>query len=203
VSTLRETGHRTLVFSQFVGFLGLAQAALEGSGAKVLVLHGGTPAAQRATLVEQFQAGAADAFLISLKAGGTGLNLTEADTVIHLDPWWNPAVEDQATDRSHRIGQRRPVTVIRLVARATVEEVVLALHADKRALARSVLDGADGAAPLDTSALLSLLEAGAGAAGWDTGEEDDGPVGGGGANGGDARVDGDDDDRLADPGRRS
>jgi superfamily II DNA or RNA helicase len=171
-STLRETGHRALVFSQFVGFLGLAQAALEASGAKVLLLHGGTPAAQRATLVAQFQAGAADVFLISLKAGGTGLNLTEADTVIHLDPWWNPAVEDQATDRSHRIGQRRPVTVIRLVARATVEEAVLALHADKRALARSVLDGADGAAPLDTTELLSLLEAGADAADWGTNEED-------------------------------
>jgi superfamily II DNA or RNA helicase len=172
VTTLRETGHRALVFSQFVGFLDLAQAALEASGARVVLLHGGTPAAQRANLVTQFQGGAADVFLISLKAGGTGLNLTEADTVIHLDPWWNPAVEDQATDRSHRIGQRRPVTVIRLVARATVEEAVLALHADKRALARSVLDGADGAAPLDAAELLSLLEAGAGAAGWERGEDD-------------------------------
>ncbi len=201
VSTLRETGHRALVFSQFVGFLGLAQAALEASGARVLLLHGGTPAAQRATVVAQFQAGGADAFLISLKAGGTGLNLTEADTVIHLDPWWNPAVEDQATDRSHRIGQRRPVTVIRLVARATVEEAVLSLHADKRALARSVLDGADGAAPLDTTELLSLLDTGAGAAGWDTSEED-GPAGGR-ADGGDLRADGHDDGPLAIPGGRS
>jgi superfamily II DNA or RNA helicase len=175
VTTLRETGHRALVFSQFVGFLELAQAALEASGARVVLLHGGTPAAQRANLVTQFQGGAADVFLISLKAGGTGLNLTEADTVIHLDPWWNPAVEDQATDRSHRIGQRRPVTVIRLVARATVEEAVLALHADKRALARSVLDGADGAAPLDAAELLSLLDAGAGAAGWERGEDDAAP----------------------------
>jgi hypothetical protein len=173
VTTLRETGHRALVFSQFVGFLELARAALEASGAKVIFLHGGTPASQRATLVADFQRGVGDVFLISLKAGGTGLNLTEADTVIHLDPWWNPAVEDQATDRSHRIGQSRPVTVVRLVARGTVEEAVVALHADKRALARAVLDGADGGAALDAGDLLALLDAGATEAPWETADDDE------------------------------
>ena len=85
-------------------------------------------------------------FLISLKAGGTGINLTGADYVIHLDPWWNPAVEDQATDRAHRIGQTKPVTVYRLVARGTIEEQILALHGNKRALVAGVLEGTDAAA---------------------------------------------------------
>jgi SNF2 family DNA or RNA helicase len=95
--------------------------------------------------------------LLSLRAGGTGLNLTAATYVIHLDPWWNPAVEDQATDRAHRIGQERPVTVIRMVARATIEEAVLSLHEEKRKLAASILDGADVAARLDGEDLLDLI----------------------------------------------
>jgi SNF2 family DNA or RNA helicase len=99
-------------------------------------------------------------FLISLKAGGFGLNLTAADTVIHLDPWWNPAVEDQATARAHRIGQRKPVTAIRLVARDTIEEAVLGLHAAKRALAASLLEDTDVAAALGTDELLDLIRAG-------------------------------------------
>ncbi len=99
-------------------------------------------------------------FLISLKAGGTGINLTAADYVIHLDPWWNPAVEDQATDRAHRIGQTRPVTVYRLIARGTIEEQILSLHSDKRALVAGVLEGTDVAARLTTRDLLSLLEGG-------------------------------------------
>ena len=99
-------------------------------------------------------------FLISLKAGGTGINLTAADYVIHLDPWWNPAVEDQATDRAHRIGQTRPVTVYRLIARGTIEEQILALHGDKRALVAGVLEGTDVAARLTTKDLLALLAGG-------------------------------------------
>ena len=95
--------------------------------------------------------------LLSLKAGGTGLNLTAADHVFLLDPWWNPAVEDQATDRAHRIGQDKPVTVYRLVARGTVEEKILALHGSKRALVASVLDGTGAAAKLSTRDLLDLL----------------------------------------------
>jgi SNF2 family DNA or RNA helicase len=96
-------------------------------------------------------------FLLSLRAGGTGLNLTAATYVVHLDPWWNPAVEDQATDRAHRIGQERPVTVIRLVARGTIEEQVLSLHEEKRQLAASILDGSDVAARLDSDDLLDLI----------------------------------------------
>ena len=96
-------------------------------------------------------------FLISLKAGGTGLNLTAASYVVLLDPWWNPAVEDQAADRAHRIGQRNPVTVYRLVAKGTVEEKVLALHAEKRALSEDLLSAA-GSAALDPASLLALFE---------------------------------------------
>ena len=108
--------------------------------------------------MDAFQAGEGDVFLISLKAGGTGLNLTAADYVIHLDPWWNPAVEDQASDRAHRMGQQRPVTIYRLVTQNTIEEKIIALHAEKRDLADSLLDGGDASARLDTSALLRLLK---------------------------------------------
>jgi hypothetical protein len=116
----------------------------------------------------------ADAFLLSLRAGGTGLNLAAATYVIHLDPWWNPAVEDQATDRAHRIGQDRLVTVIRMVARGTIEESVLTLHEEKRQLAASILDGADAAARLDGNDLLDLIRKG-GVSGDD--EEDAGEEG--------------------------
>ena len=119
---LKANRHRALVFSQFTGHLDLVDAALEAAGARFLRLDGSTPAKERARLVEAFQAGEGELFLISLKAGGTGLNLTAADYVIHLDPWWNPAVEDQATDRAHRIGQTLPVTVYRLVLKDSIEE---------------------------------------------------------------------------------
>jgi len=107
--------------------------------------------------VAAFQAGEVPVFLLSLKAGGTGLNLTRADHVIHLDPWWNPAVEDQATDRAHRLGQTRPVTVSRLVSEGTVEEAIIALHAQKRELAASLLSEANAAAALSPEQLLALL----------------------------------------------
>ncbi len=96
-------------------------------------------------------------FLISLRAGGTGLNLTAADYVVHLDPWWNPAVEDQASDRAHRIGQERPVTIYRLIMQDSIEERILALHRDKRDLAPELLDGAEAAARLSEEALLDLI----------------------------------------------
>ena len=169
-SKLRETvslaedlvaeGHRTLIFSQFTSHLALVREALEARGYAMLHLDGSTPAKDRQRRVEAFQAGEAPFFLISLKAGGTGLNLTAADTVIHLDPWWNPAAEDQASDRTHRIGQDKPVTVIRLVAQHTIEEQVLALHAEKRDLARGILEGAETNAKLDTKELLDLLSGG-------------------------------------------
>ena len=111
----------------------------------------------RAAPVARFQNGEIPLFLISLRAGGTGLNLTAADTVIHYDPWWNPAVEDQAADRAHRIGQDKPVMVYRLVARDTVEERILALQASKRALADAALGDADRAVSLTRDDLLALL----------------------------------------------
>ena len=154
---LREAGHRTLVFSQFTSHLALVRDELDRGGFESLYLDGATPAATRAELIRRFQSGEAEVFLISLKAGGTGINLTAADYVIHLDPWWNPAVEDQATDRAHRIGQTKPVTVYRLIARGTVEEKILAMHSDKRALVAGVLEGTDVAARLTTGDLLALL----------------------------------------------
>ena len=107
--------------------------------------------------MEGFQAGEGDLFLISLKAGGLGLNLTAADYVIHMDPWWNPAVEDQAADRAHRIGQKRPVTVYRLVTANTIEEKIVELHHAKRDLADSLLEGTDAAHTLTADELIDLL----------------------------------------------
>ena len=156
---LRAEGHRALVFSQFVGHLTLVRAALDAAGISYQYLDGATPAATRGARVAAFQAGDGDVFLISLKAGGTGLNLTAADYVIHLDPWWNPAVEDQASDRAHRIGQTRPVTIYRLVAADTIEAKILELHAAKRDLAAAVLDGTDGALRTTSAELLALLGA--------------------------------------------
>ncbi|MBR6028723.1 MAG: DEAD/DEAH box helicase [Clostridia bacterium] len=128
------SGHRVLLFSQFTRMLRLLLRPLQAAGWHCLYLDGDTPAAERLPLCERFNRGEGDVFLISLKAGGTGLNLTGADTVIHFDPWWNPAVEDQATDRAHRIGQTRKVSVLRLVTHDTIEERVLALGEKKRAL---------------------------------------------------------------------
>jgi superfamily II DNA or RNA helicase len=173
VDELRREGHRALVFSQFTSHLALVREALDQAGVTSLYLDGATPAAQRAKLIAAFQAGEAEVFLLSLKAGGTGINLTSADYVIHLDPWWNPAVEDQATDRAHRIGQTRPVTVYRLIARGTIEEQILRMHGDKRALVAGVLDGTDVAARLTTKDLLTLLAAARGPAG--TGDDDERP----------------------------
>jgi superfamily II DNA or RNA helicase len=138
---LEETidgGHRVLVFSQFVSMLSLLRKQLTADGVEYCYLDGATQ--DRAKVVERFQGSAQiPVFLISLKAGGTGLNLTGADTVIHYDPWWNPAVEDQATDRAHRIGQTRVVTSYKLITRGTVEEKILHLQSRKRELFQGVL----------------------------------------------------------------
>jgi superfamily II DNA or RNA helicase len=154
---LLEAGHKILVFSQFTSHLALVREHLDARKLRYEYLDGQTPASERKSVVHRFQAGAAPLFLISLKAGGFGLNLTAANYVIHLDPWWNPAVEDQASDRAHRIGQKRAVTVYRLVARGTIEEQILALHESKRALVSDVLEGKNKAAKLKTSDLLELL----------------------------------------------
>jgi hypothetical protein len=157
VEELRDNGHRALVFSQYVDFLSLVREQLDERRIEYTYLDGSTPAADRPARVDAFQRGETSLFLISLKAGGFGLNLTAADYVIHLDPWWNPAVEAQATDRAHRIGQDRKVTVYRLVTRDTIEEQIVALHAKKQRLARSLLD--DEQAPaLTTEDLTQLVE---------------------------------------------
>ncbi|MGO4829288.1 DEAD/DEAH box helicase [Cupriavidus sp. 2KB_15] len=163
---LAANGHKTLVFSQFVDFLQVLRRGLDQAGLAWQYLDGATPAAERTRRVAAFQAGEGDVFLISLKAGGFGLNLTAADYVIIADPWWNPAAEDQAMGRAHRIGQQRPVTVYRLISAGTIEERILALHHGKRALADGILEaGEDGgaglagtAAPLpDIDELVGLL----------------------------------------------
>ncbi len=154
---LRDEGHRTLIFSQFVQHLHLIRAMLDEEKITYQYLDGSTTAQQRQEQVDKFQSGDATAFLISLKAGGTGLNLTAADYVIHMDPWWNPAVEDQATDRAHRIGQTKPVMVYRLIAKNTVEEEILKLHEDKRDLVAGILAGTHEASSLSTQELLALL----------------------------------------------
>jgi SNF2 family DNA or RNA helicase len=158
IDEVLEGGHRALVFSQFTDHLALLRAELDARGVKYLYLDGSTKAAERTRLCASFQAHEAPLFLISLRAGGTGLNLTAADYVVHLDPWWNPAVEDQATDRAHRIGQTRAVTVVRLVVSSTIEEAVVSLHAEKRALAEGLLDGTDAAATLSVRQLIDLMK---------------------------------------------
>ena len=156
-SELKDNGHRALVFSQFVTHLSIVRKALDKAGYTYCYLDGSTSVNKRASAVRNFQNGQGDFFLISLKAGGLGLNLTAADYVIHLDPWWNPAVEDQASDRAHRIGQNRPVTVYRLVAENTIEEKIIKLHNTKRDLADSLLEGSDQSAKMSLNELLSLL----------------------------------------------
>ncbi len=157
IDGLKEEGHRALVFSQFTEHLALIRKAFEERGVTYEYLDGSTPAAARQERVDDFQNGNANVFLISLKAGGTGLNLTAADYVIHMDPWWNPAVEDQATDRAHRIGQEKPVMVYRIVARGTIEEEILSLHETKRDLVDGVLAGTAAAAKLSNVDLLMML----------------------------------------------
>ena len=151
--------HKALVFSQFTDFLALLRERLDQAGLSYQYLDGSTPAAERGKRVAAFQAGRGDLFLISLKAGGFGLNLTMADYVIITDPWWNPATEEQASARAHRIGQQRPVTVYRLVTQGSIEEKIVRLHRSKRDLADGILSGEDAAAPIDAGQLLELLRA--------------------------------------------
>jgi superfamily II DNA or RNA helicase len=140
---LIEGGHRVLLFSQFTSMLALIEVELKILGIRYVILTGDTD--DRATPIEQFQKGEVPLFLLSLKAGGVGLNLTAADTVIHYDPWWNPAVEAQATARAHRIGQQKPVFVYKLIAKGTLEERMLDLLARKQQLASALLEGGGAA----------------------------------------------------------
>ena len=157
LAELLANGHKVLVFSQFVDHLKLIEAHLKQRAVSYQYLDGSTAATARRKRIAAFQAGQGDVFLISLAAGGVGLNLTAADYVIHVDPWWNPAVEDQASDRAHRIGQTRPVTIYRLVTKGTIEEQIVDLHRHKRDLAERLLAGADAPGRLDAGELLALL----------------------------------------------
>jgi SNF2 family DNA or RNA helicase len=153
----RDGGHRALVFSQWTGLLDLIEPALRQAEISFCRLDGSTR--DRASVVDVFQQDQGPtAMLVSLKAGGTGLNLTAADHVFLLDPWWNPAAEDQAADRAHRIGQERPVMVHRLVTKDTVEERVLALQQKKREIAAAALEGSALGAQLTKDDLLALLD---------------------------------------------
>lgn len=158
VGDLREGEHKALVFSQFVDHLSLVRERLNDEKIPYQYLDGSTSSKKRAEAIAAFQRGEGDLFLISLRAGGFGLNLTAADYVIHLDPWWNPATEDQATDRAHRIGQTRPVTIYKLVMAGTIEEKVLSMHGRKRELAAEILAGTNTSAPLSVDELRGLLD---------------------------------------------
>lgn len=160
VLQIRASGHRVLVFSQFKQLLDRAVTRLEAVGLKVGLLVGETPTLEREGKVAELQRGEIDVFCVSLMAGGTGLNLTGASYVIHLDPWWNPAAEEQATSRAHRMGQTSKVTVIRLVSKGTIEEAILDLHEKKRDLASAVLEGKSTATSLGADELLRLLRHG-------------------------------------------
>jgi len=157
IDELLANKHEALVFSQFVDHLSILRAELDRKGIAYQYLDGSTSIKARKESVEAFQNGVGDVFLISLKAGGTGLNLTAADYVLHMDPWWNPAVEDQASDRAHRLGQQRPVTIYRFITRGTIEERILDLHSTKRELADSLLEGSESTGRLSAEELLALI----------------------------------------------
>ncbi len=157
VDELIENNHRALVFSQFTSHLAIIRRELEQKGIEYLYLDGSMSPKERMKLVDEFDEGQMPLFLISLKAGGTGLNLTAADYVIHLDPWWNPAIEDQASDRAYRIGQERQVTVYRLIAKGTVEDKIIKLHSTKKSLADALLEGTEMSARLGREEILELL----------------------------------------------
>ncbi len=160
IDDLLASGHQALVFSQFVKHLNLVRGYLDEKKIVYRYLDGSTPKTKRQSEISAFQDGQANLFLISLKAGGLGLNLTAADYVLHLDPWWNPAIEDQASDRAHRIGQTRPVTVYRLISQHTIEEKIVRLHQEKRNLADQILSASDQSARFSTAELLQLIKEG-------------------------------------------
>ena len=153
-----EGEHRALVFSQFTSMLSLLEEKLQKEGIAYYKITGSTPKEERARLVKAFNADQTPVFLISLKAGGTGLNLTGADVVIHYDPWWNIAAQNQATDRAHRIGQTKVVTVYRLILKDTIEDRILELQESKRALAEEILSAESvGSSRLSREDLLNIL----------------------------------------------
>ena len=158
VQSAMDGGHRMLIFSQFTSMLALLEEDLKAAGIDYFKITGSTPKETRISLVNQFNEGETPVFLVSLKAGGTGLNLTGADVVIHYDPWWNLAAQNQATDRAHRIGQTRQVTVYRMIAKGTIEEKILELQEAKKGLADAILSGQnESLMSLSNEELLELL----------------------------------------------
>lgn len=155
IPSMVKEGRRILIFSQFTGMLSIIEQALTKEGVRYLILTGQSK--DRGQLCDDFQAGRAPVFLISLRAGGTGLNLTAADTVIHFDPWWNPALESQATDRAYRIGQKNPVFVYKLITAGTIEEKILMLQQKKRALFEGILEGTPQKLSFSEAELEDLL----------------------------------------------
>ena len=154
---LLASGHKALIFSQFVDHLTIIRKFFDEKGYKYQYLDGSTTIRARNKAIKDFQNGEGDFFLISLKAGGQGINLTAADYVIHMDPWWNPAVEDQASDRAHRIGQTKPVTIYKLITTNTIEEKIVQLHSKKKDLADGLLEGTDISGRISTNELISLI----------------------------------------------
>ena len=154
---LKEGNRRVLIFSQFRNMLEQIESQLEEIGLTSYTLTGSTPANQRQEMTRAFNAGSRDAFLISLKAGGVGLNLTGADTVILVDLWWNPAVEAQAISRAHRMGQTEMVECYRLITRGTIEEKILELQENKRNLVKTVLDGNESRSQLNAEDIREIL----------------------------------------------
>ena len=155
-----ENGHRLLVFSQFVGTLKEIEEELSNQGIEYFYIDGGIKSSDRMDICKRFNKGEKQAVLISLKAGGTGLNLTGADIVIHYDPWWNIAVENQASDRAHRIGQENSVQVMKLVTEGTIEEKILKIQENKKILSENLLEGKEGEKLLfemDDDELMGLL----------------------------------------------
>jgi len=138
-----ESDHRMLIFSQYTSMLGIIRKELDSIDIPYAYLDGKVPSRKRKDIIHSFNHGDLPIFLISLKAGGTGLNLTTADVVVHFDPWWNPAVEDQATDRAYRIGQNKNVQVFKLIAKGTIEEKIYELQQKKKTLAESVVESGD------------------------------------------------------------
>ena len=159
VQSAVDGGHRLLVFSQFTSMLDILSSRLDGEHVEHFIITGSTPKEKRLQLVNAFNGGAVPVFLISLKAGGVGLNLTGADMVVHYDPWWNLAAQNQATDRAHRIGQQKNVTVYKLITKDSIEEKVLELQETKRELADRIIgQGTEQAAPMTREDMLRLLE---------------------------------------------
>ena len=162
MNIIRETvdnGHKVLLFSQFTSMLEIFEKRLREEKIDFFTLTGATGKEKRMSLVNSFQNSKTPVFLISLKAGGTGLNLTAADVVIHYDPWWNTAAQEQATDRAHRIGQKHVVTVYKFIAKGTIEESILKLQESKRSLAESIIsENSDVSSSLTKDDILAILE---------------------------------------------